>query len=210
MLTGTASLFRPERCEPSPTSGARLPGITGDVYDTVALTEDNELTIALKSLGALMVSPLECTVVTELMPTWRALWTSGCAGSAARSRTSAPTGYAADGCATGLQQFGIGYGVIALFSYLALMLVMALALDSWIWFPFWLGLGAVFTIERGHGVEGRVEGPMLAALLIPELCFDMYLNVVYVKGIIDSAVGRRAAWTHLQHQSKIDVKVDGS
>ena len=33
--------------------------------DTVALTEDNELTMALKSLGALMISPAECTVVTD-------------------------------------------------------------------------------------------------------------------------------------------------
>jgi cellulose synthase/poly-beta-1,6-N-acetylglucosamine synthase-like glycosyltransferase len=44
------------------------------VYDTVALTEDNELTIALKSLGALMISPAQCTVITELMPSWRTLW----------------------------------------------------------------------------------------------------------------------------------------
>jgi glycosyltransferase involved in cell wall biosynthesis len=32
---------------------------------------DNGPTIALKSFGGLMVSPSECAVVTELMPTWR-------------------------------------------------------------------------------------------------------------------------------------------
>ena len=35
--------------------GTLIPGRRGDVYDTAALTEDNELTIALKSLGALMM-----------------------------------------------------------------------------------------------------------------------------------------------------------
>ena len=54
--------------------GTLLPGHYADVYDTEALTEDNELTIALKSLGALMISPDRCRVVTEVMPTWRALW----------------------------------------------------------------------------------------------------------------------------------------
>ena len=33
------------------------PVLAGDVYDTYSLTEDNELTLALKTLGARMVSP---------------------------------------------------------------------------------------------------------------------------------------------------------
>lgn len=32
---------------------------------------------------------------------------------------------------------------------------------------------------------------------IPELVFDMVLNLVYVKGIIDISLGRRADWHHL-------------
>ena len=72
VLTGTASVFRPRALRAvAEERGKILPGVPGDVYDTVALTEDNELTIALKTLGALMISPSECTVVTEVMPTWR-------------------------------------------------------------------------------------------------------------------------------------------
>ena len=37
--------------------GYLIPGDAGQVYDTAAMTEDNELTIALKSLGAKMCSP---------------------------------------------------------------------------------------------------------------------------------------------------------
>ena len=75
VLTGTASVFRPRALRAvARERGRTLPGVDGDVYDTVALTEDNELTIALKSLGALMNSPSDCTVVTEVMPSWGALW----------------------------------------------------------------------------------------------------------------------------------------
>ena len=39
-----------------------------------ALTEDFELTLAIKSLGYRTASPKECTLVTELMPTWSTLY----------------------------------------------------------------------------------------------------------------------------------------
>ena len=58
------------------------------------------------------------------------------------------------------QQLGIGYGVIALSAYFLLILLMVFSLDAWIWFPFWLGLGAsVHGRTRRHGVEGRLARP---------------------------------------------------
>ena len=51
-----------------------LPGPAGKVYDTLALTEDNELTLALKTLGARMTCPSQCRVTTEIMTSWRDLW----------------------------------------------------------------------------------------------------------------------------------------
>ena len=46
------------------------------------------------------------------------------------------------------QQLGIGYGAIALGSYLLLLVLMLVSLGHWVWFPFWLGIGAVFAVER--------------------------------------------------------------
>lgn len=93
VLTGTASLFRSRALHTiAEQRGDSLPGAPGDVYDTVALTEDNELTIALSSLGALMVSPAQCTVVTELMPSWRTLWSRRLRWQRGPWRTSARTG----------------------------------------------------------------------------------------------------------------------
>lgn len=92
VLTGTASLFRPVALRTVASSrGQSIPGTHGDVYDTAALTEDNELTIALKSLGGLMMSPAQCTVITEVMPTWGALWGNGFAGNEEHSKISAHT-----------------------------------------------------------------------------------------------------------------------
>jgi hypothetical protein len=50
------------------------PESPGQVYDTLALTEDNEITLALKTLGWAMVSPQECRITTELMPAVGDLW----------------------------------------------------------------------------------------------------------------------------------------
>ncbi len=75
VLTGTASVFRADALAAvAEARGSVLPGEPGHVYDTYSLTEDNELTIALKTLGARMVSPRHCRVRTELMPSWRDLW----------------------------------------------------------------------------------------------------------------------------------------
>ncbi|MET3946857.1 cellulose synthase/poly-beta-1,6-N-acetylglucosamine synthase-like glycosyltransferase [Arthrobacter sp. UYCu512] len=201
VLTGTASVFRPAALRAvAQGRGLSLPGKHGDVYDTAALTEDNELTIALKSLGGLMISPQECTVVTELMPTWRTLWAQRLRWQRGALENLGAYGITPQTMRYWAQQLGIGYGVIALGSYLLLIMLMLLALDEWVWFPFWLGLGAIFTVERVVTVwRAGWRGRLLAVLIFPELIFDMYLNFVYVKGVIDLSVGRQAAWKHVQH-----------
>jgi len=198
VLTGTSTIFRPLALRTVAASrGHALPGRPGDVYDTSALTEDNEITIALKSLGALMVSPPRCTVVTELMPTWRDLW---------RQRLRWQRGAVENIGAYGLswatlrywgQQLGIGYGTIALLCYLATMAILAGASETWVWFPFWLGVGAVFAVERVV-TAWRTDwaGRIVAALLLPELLYDLFLDGVFVHGLVQITLARRADWGH--------------
>ncbi|MFN8168198.1 MAG: glycosyltransferase family 2 protein [Candidatus Nanopelagicales bacterium] len=205
VLTGTSTLFRPLALRTVAQSrGHALPGHPGDVYDTAALTEDNELTIALKHLGALMVSPSRCTVVTELMPTWRDLW---------RQRLRWQRGAVENIGAYGLnlatlrywsQQLAIGYGTIALTAYLACMAILIGASETWVWFPFWFGVGAIFAVERvvtawRTGWTGRV----VAALLVPELLYDLYLDAVFVHGLVQITLARSAQWGHEHHEQKL-------
>lgn len=199
VLTGTASMFRSRALKTIAESrGTLLPGHHGDVYDTEALTEDNELTIALKSLGALMISPDQCRVVTEVMPTWRALWHQRLRWQRGALENLGAYGVTPQTTRYWAQQLGIGYGVLALSSYLLLLVVMILSLDQWVWFPFWIGIGTVFAVERVVAVwRSTWQAKLVAALLFPELFYAMFLNVVYVKGVFDIMTAKTAQWGHV-------------
>ena len=148
-----------------------------------------------------MVSPLECRVTTELMPSWKALW-----GQRKRWQRGALENLGAYGITPGTarywgQQIGIGYGTVALISAMLLMLVTVLALDQWVWFPFWVVILAIFWLERvitawRAGWRARV----LAALLLPELGYDLYLQVVFITCLKDIILGRGAEWGHVQRE----------
>ncbi|WP_394284254.1 glycosyltransferase family 2 protein [Corynebacterium sp.] len=196
VLTGTASAFRPRGLRAIAESrGTRIPGRPGDVYDTAALTEDNELTLALKSLGGLMVSPNECSVVTEVMPTWKQLWHQRLRWQRGALENLGAYGLTPQTTRYWFQQLGIGYGAIALGAYFVLILITILALDEWIWYPFWMLLGLLFMIERVVTVwRSTLFAKFVAALLLPELVFATFLNVVFLKGVLDILLARQAQW----------------
>jgi len=80
------------------------------------------------------------------------------------------------------------------------MVVLIIASDEWIWFPFWLAIGFVFMIERVITAwKGGWRARLLAALVFPELLFAAFLDLVYVRSIIDISLGRKAAWKHVAH-----------
>jgi cellulose synthase/poly-beta-1,6-N-acetylglucosamine synthase-like glycosyltransferase len=199
VLTGTASLIRGYALRAVAESrGQLIPGRSGQVYDTLALTEDNELTLALKSLGARMTSPPECRVTTEIMPSWRALW---------RQRLRWHRGALENISAYGLtratamywgQQLGLAYGVFALYSYLLLMLVSLLAADQVRWSWFWVSIGFVFVANRlltawSAGWRGR----LLAAPIVVELAYAVFLQACFMTSLVQIATGRQARWNYV-------------
>src|SRR4051812_7289868 len=204
VLTGTASMFRSRALRTvAQTRGDILPGVPGDVYDTAALTEDNELTLAIKSLGGVMASPDGCRVVTELMPTWRNLWTQRLRWQRGALENLGAYGPTPTMLRYWAQQLGIGYSVIALSSFWLLIMVTLLASDQWIWFPFWLGVGSIFVVDRVISAwTGGWRARLLAVLLVPELLYDMYLDVVSLKGIFDITFARNATWGHVPHATQ--------
>ena len=196
VLTGTASLFRAYALRAvADARGMILPGPPGKVYDTWAMTEDNELTLALKTLGGRMVSPQECRCITEVMPDLRALW---------RQRSRWQRGALENIGAYGLtrttaiywgQQLGIGYGTIAFQAFLLLMAITVLAAPSVSVSVFWLCIGAIFVIERMVTVWGAgARGRLLALPLVVELAYDVFLQAVYVASLWNIATGRKAGW----------------
>ncbi len=197
-------MFRPRALRTIAASrGDLLPGVHGDVYDTAALTEDNELTLAIKSLGGLMVSPDGCRVVTELMPTWRNLWTQRLRWQRGALENLGAYGPSPTMLRYWAQQLGIGYSVIALSTFWLFILVTALVTDQWVWYPFWICVGSLFVADRVVSAwRGGWKARLLAGLLIPELLYDVYLDVVYVKGIFDITFARDTKWGHVAHASQ--------
>lgn len=202
VLTGTAALIRAQALEAVAASrGTLVPGTRGEVYDTHALTEDNELTLALKTLGARLDSPGECRVTTEIMPTWRALW---------RQRLRWHRGALENIGAYGLtratrlywaQQIGLAYGVVALGSYLLLATISLLAADSFTPSLFWFGIGAIFVVERvatawGAGWPGR----LVAAPIVLELALAVFLQACFVTSIAQIGLRRRAEWNYVDRE----------
>jgi len=137
-----------------------------------------------------MVSPNACRVVTELMPTWRNLW-------AQRLRWQR-------GALENLGAYGLAPTMLRLLGptarhrlrghrtqfILAAHLVTALAAGG--------GFGSVLARRRKpvrrrkgrHRLARRMEGAFARALLIPELIYDIYVGIVYVKGIFDITFAR--------------------
>lgn len=199
VLTGTGTMFRARVLHE--VQGARRSGLIGGgtgYYSLASLTEDDEMTKAVKTLGYRAMSPAGCAVTTEVMTSLPKLWHQRLRWQRGALENLGEYGVLPQTFRYWAQQLGIGYGVLALSSYLVLIFVMAFALDSWVWFPFWLGLGVVFSIERVISVwKGGWRARLLSAALFPELFYAMFLNVVYVKGVLDISVGSQARWKHV-------------
>ncbi|NUU19094.1 glycosyltransferase family 2 protein [Cellulomonas humilata] len=199
VLTGTASVIRAYALRAiSEARGSLIPGRHGDVYDTLAMTEDNEITLALKTLGARLASPPECRVVTEVMPTWRDL---------RRQRSRWQRGALENIAAYGLtrttlhywwQQVGLAYGVIALHTYLLLMAIALLAADGFRWSALWTAVGLIFLLERvvtawAEGWPGR----LLAMPLVIELGYSLFLQWTFVLSLVQIATRKKSGWNYV-------------
>jgi len=208
VLTGTATMFRAEALlDVAAARGVFIPGETGMVYDTAALTEDNEITLAMKSLGCSMTSPPQCLVTTELMPQWRNLWIQR-----KRWQRGALENLSAYGLTRATlrywgQQVGIGYGTVALNLAIVLMLITFLSVDQWVWFPFWAIVGAIFILERVLTVwRGGWRARLLALALFPELAYDIFLQIVFVKCLVDISLASRTTWGHVEHANVLKTQ----
>ena len=93
------------------------------------------------------------------------------------------------------QQLGIGYGTIALNAYLLLLLITVLAADGFQRLWFWTIIGCIFIVERIVTVVAQGwRGVLLAAPLVIEIGYDLLIQAVYVKSLIDIATGRKSGW----------------
>jgi cellulose synthase/poly-beta-1,6-N-acetylglucosamine synthase-like glycosyltransferase len=197
VLTGTATLFRSRALlDVAASRGTLIPGTPGLVYDVEALTEDNELTLALKSLGAFMMSPRECFDTTEVMPTLRMLWNQRKRWQRGALENLGAYGFTPATLRYWGQQIGIAYGVVALNAFVVFALLTLTTWPTLYIYTFWLALALVFMVERVATVwSGGWRARLLALPLVIEIFYALYLQLVVVASIVELALGRRASWS---------------
>ena len=198
VVTGTAAMFRAatlRRIGAARLAGALPPGDgAGGIYDTTVLTEDNELTFAILHLGYTVLSPKECTLTTEVMPTWRALW---------QQRLRWKRG-AIENCfqygVTGItwrywgRQLLTLLGVLVTFVYVGSIVASLLLVGTLHIQPFWLAISGIFVLERVITVKDRGWRHMVVAATMYELLYDLFLQMVHAKAYLDSAFRRERRW----------------
>ena len=199
VLSGTSSLIRVSALEDVMMArGGYLPGRRGDIYKRDALTEDGELSIALKTLGYTLASPEACSVTTELMPTpatlhrQRVRWYRGaCETLASYGLTRVTARY-------WFQQVMLAWGSLMM----ALMLTIV-SIGAWVYgltaSPLWLTVTAIFVIERTLTVWRRAgwRGRLMAMAIIPEMVYVIALQVAFLHGLTLALARKQHQWHHL-------------
>jgi cellulose synthase/poly-beta-1,6-N-acetylglucosamine synthase-like glycosyltransferase len=197
VLTGTATLFsaRTLRHVAWARSEGLLPGGCLQVYDTNVLTEDNELTLALLHLGYKVTSPEGCRLTTEVMESWGDLY---------RQRLRWKRGALENLFDYGLTRVTVTYWLRQLMTLLGIVVTLAylgslgwsLALDGAVHVhPLWLAVTGIFVAERVVTVRSRGALQMLfAAVLVVEMTFDVFLQLVHARAIWDSVIRSERRW----------------
>ncbi|MFJ5156359.1 glycosyltransferase family 2 protein [Streptomyces sp. NPDC088353] len=196
VLTGTASLFRVRvlREIKAARCAGELPG--GTSYYTIAsLTEDDEITKAVKTLGYRTMSPAACRVVTEVMPTLPKLWEQRLRwqrGALENLRTYGLTRVTARYFG---QQLMMGAGALAFACYLLLVAWQLVLFGALQFSPFWTAIGVIFVVEKVVSVWAMGwRARFLAAVLVLELAYDLFQHAVYARALIDLVLRREERW----------------
>ncbi len=181
VLTGTGTMFRARvlREVRAARRSGRIGGGT-DYYSLASLTEDDEITKAVKTLGYRTMSPAGCAVTTEIMTTLPKLWHQRLRWQRGALENLRDYGWTRVTARYFVQQFMMGFGALSFAIYLA---YMTLVLCTYGWpglSPFWTAIGLIFVVEKVVSV--RRAGPLavfVALLMIPEMLYDLFQHAVY-------------------------------
>lgn len=190
VLTGAGSLFRLrvlKEVEAAREAG-RLPG--QGVYRQDALTEDNELSLAILTLGYRIVSPKACEIRTDCPDTLTALF---------KQRVRWRRGAMEDLHRYGLTRVTAPYLAKMLWSaFVTVLSVVYVGLlttvQDWALSPFWVGVLAVCVADKWWTIRGRsARAQALSLTVVPEILYDLFQQAVLVRAVWD--FGRRAPET---------------
>lgn len=197
VVTGTAAMFRVGTLR-AVTQGrldGRLPAGDGrgGVYDTEALTEDNELSFAILTLGYTLLAPRDMTLVTEVMPTLGQLW---------NQRLRWKRGAVENCLQYGFTRVTAGYwgrqgltiaGLLVTVIYLATV-AYSVATHNFTLHPLWASVTLIFVLERYVTLRDKGWRAQLAAAAMYELPYDLFLQAVHAKAYADACLRKERKW----------------
>ncbi|MBD7917000.1 glycosyltransferase family 2 protein [Cellulomonas sp. Sa3CUA2] len=197
VAAGNASVFRYDALlDVARARGSALPGRAGDVYDRGALTEDSELTLALRTRGWRVTAPRGCVRSRELVPSVAEL---------RRRRVRSYVGVLADLRAYGLtrqalslhaQQLVHTLGALVLWVLLGVTVASAVT-GTLRWRPAWLAVAGVLVLERlAAAWRAGVRARRLSLLVVPELVYDLAVRGAYLTGRRHHLTGRNPQRAH--------------
>jgi len=198
VVTGTAALFRVRTLRGVSTArmACSLPAGNGHggVYDTSVLTEDNELSFALLTLGYSISSPSDCTLVTEVMPTWHELWAQRLRWKRGAVENCVQYGWTRVTRPYWGRQLLSMVGVLVTLAYFASIVIDLGTGQGMHIHAFWMAVTAVFVVERIVTVRLKGWKFMLLAATMYELVLDLFLQLVHAKAYMDAIFNKKKVW----------------
>jgi cellulose synthase/poly-beta-1,6-N-acetylglucosamine synthase-like glycosyltransferase len=196
ILSGAASIFTVgalRRVLNARINGG-LPG-KPEVYNEDNITEDFELSLALLHTNSRIMNMLNVNIMTAVKPTWRELGIQ-------RLRWDR-------GINEGLFQYGITRFtrkvwfqriMYALFVPVSLLILVVIANRAWAGdlleiSPLWVGVSGIMMFQKAFTIRTRGIGNMLIAFaILPELPYDTYLQMTFVRSLWDQVTHRAKKW----------------
>jgi poly-beta-1,6-N-acetyl-D-glucosamine synthase len=173
-------------------SGTLPPGY---VYLPGSLTEDFELTLAAKTLSWQTISPFGCDAATDTMPTWRNLWLQRIRWMQGGVEDLRRYGWTRVTVPFHVRRAWILFGLAAMWLFYATVLATWASAGTVVTSLPWALLTLVFIADRVGGVRAQgTRSMLLAALLVPEIIYNMFAQVVYVTALYKAFRGGPSTW----------------
>lgn len=199
VLSGTGCLFLMEALRA--VKHARREGVLlpkgESFYDTLSLTEDNEMTLALKVLRYRCMSPEDMRTTTDVMDSVKTLhdqrdrWYLGALWNLRHYGTKMPWRMRAT---YWRQQAGLLLSTFGMALFLILTIVMFGILHEFTFSWFYLGLTALVTIERLASVWKMGRKARLLVLFGADQLYSMLLTSFFAIALVKCVRGNKGDW----------------
>lgn len=196
VLTGTGTMFRARVLRE--VRDARLAGRIGGgdgYYSLASLTEDDEITKAIKTLGYRTMSPAACAVITEVMTTLPKLWHQRLRWQRGALENLRDYGWTRVTARYFMQQIMMGVGALGFLFYVTFLALILVLFGVPGLSPFWTAVGAIFVVEKVWTV--RRAGPLavlVALLMLPEILYDLFQHAIYFTSLWGLARRSEEKW----------------